>query len=168
MADNEKRESGDATYVKLQKDASGNWIVGSDMPDIEWEIVDKSRNSKGRVTGIQFGSGNISFDWDVADLLRSSSGYNRDMAIGCLCLSDSVKKEKIDRKVIKRSDRSLIRLGFIGSLSPYKSFPLLKEVCTALQKEGIHNWKLSAWGNRTGINANCDRIVYCDAYKQKQ
>lgn len=74
----------------------------------------------------------------------------------------------IDRKVIKRFDRSLIRLGFIGSLSPYKGFPLLKEVCTALQKEGIHNWKLSAWGNRTGIDADCDRIVYCGAYKQEQ
>lgn len=108
MADNEKRESGDATYVKLQKDASGNWIVGSDMPDIEWEIVDKSRNSKGRVTGIQFGSGNISFDWDVADLLRSSSGYNRDMAIGCLCLSDSVKKGKAEQalKRLKLRDKN--------------------------------------------------------------
>ena len=53
-------------------------------------------------------------------------------------------------------------------MSPYKGFPLLKEVCTALQKEGIHNWKLSAWGNRTGIDADCDRIVYCGAYKQEQ
>lgn len=74
----------------------------------------------------------------------------------------------IDRKVTKSFNRSLIRLGFIGSLSPYKGFPLLKEVCTALQKEGIHNWRLSAWGSCTGIDADCDRIVYCGAYKQEQ
>lgn len=74
----------------------------------------------------------------------------------------------IDRKATKCFDRSLIRLGFIGSLSPYKGFPLLKEVCMALEKEGIHNWRLSAWGSRTGIDADCDRIVYCGAYKQEQ
>lgn len=108
MADNEKRESGDASYVKLQNDGLGNWIVGSDTPDIEWETVHKKKDSNGRNGEVRFGEIDIDLDWDVADLLRNSKGYSKDMAMGCLYMSDCIRKGNVEQalKMLKLRDKN--------------------------------------------------------------
>ncbi len=74
----------------------------------------------------------------------------------------------IDRRSAKNFNRSLIQFGFIGNLSAYKGFPLIKSVLIALQEEGFDNWMLNVWGDQTGVDANCSRILYCGKYTQKQ
>jgi glycosyltransferase involved in cell wall biosynthesis len=67
-------------------------------------------------------------------------------------IEDNRKRIKLDPK--------LIRLGFIGSSSAYKGFPLLKNVLCELRDLGINNWSLQVWGGQTGLDLENDKINY--------
>jgi glycosyltransferase involved in cell wall biosynthesis len=61
----------------------------------------------------------------------------------------------------KQLNQACIQLFFIGSLAPYKGFPLLKSVLASLKNEGLDNWKLNVWGNEAnGVDPDIPEIIY--------
>ncbi|KAA8482029.1 glycosyl transferase family 1 [Arcticibacter tournemirensis] len=73
-----------------------------------------------------------------------------------------------DNRIFKRIDTNNIRLGFIGHVSDYKGFPLLKDVLCALSIQGVSNWSLNVWGGETGVDKDCDLISYRGKYDEKE
>lgn len=66
-----------------------------------------------------------------------------------------------NRHKSKQLNPACIQLCFIGSLAPYKGFPLLKSVLADLKKEGMNNWKLNVWGNETaGVDPDIPEVIY--------
>lgn len=52
-----------------------------------------------------------------------------------------------DHREIKFYDNhNILRLGFIGNLTSYKGFPLLRDTLSNLYNNGQKNWSLSVWG----------------------
>lgn len=74
----------------------------------------------------------------------------------------------VDKRAEKHFNPSLIRFGFIGNLSVYKGFPIIKNVLMKLKKEKFDNWKLYAWGSQNGIDKDCNRILYSGKYTSNQ
>lgn len=70
----------------------------------------------------------------------------------------------IEARKLKKFDENQIRLGFIGATTVYKGFPMLKKVLCDLNNNGINNWSLQVWGGATGIDADCDKILYKGKY----
>lgn len=69
-----------------------------------------------------------------------------------------------DCRAIKAIDSNCIHLAMIGSQASYKGFPLLKNVLCQLDASGIRNWKLHVWGSETGVDSECDSIIYEGKY----
>lgn len=69
-----------------------------------------------------------------------------------------------DNRKIKVFDAKDIRLGFIGSTSLYKGFPLLKKALSGLTKGDIYNWSLKVWGGADGIDKDCNKIAFKGKY----
>ncbi len=73
------------------------------------------------------------------------------------------------QRTLKIYTNRLIRIGFIGSLEPYKGFYLLKKALISLMHKGINNWKLQAWGSsETGCDSDCANIVYKGRFNPEQ
>ena len=70
---------------------------------------------------------------------------------------------KDDRK-LKKIDPKHLRLAFIGGLTIYKGFPILKDVLCELYSKGIRNWSLQVWGGNIGVDSECERIIYKGKY----
>jgi glycosyltransferase involved in cell wall biosynthesis len=73
-------------------------------------------------------------------------------------------KDIQDHRTKKLFNQKLVRLGFIGSLSVYKGFPMLKEALLKLNEQEISNWSLTVWGNHKGADNDCNRIYYAGKY----
>jgi len=70
-----------------------------------------------------------------------------------------------DTRTIKKFDNKKIRMAFIGNLTTYKGFPMLKKVLCNLNKSAICNWSLQVWwGGTIGIDKDCDKILYRGKY----
>ena len=70
-------------------------------------------------------------------------------------------RDIIDRRRNKIVDETCIHMCFIGSLAPYKGFPLLKSVLKELKSNQITNWHLDVWGNNTvGTDSQLSEITY--------
>lgn len=53
-----------------------------------------------------------------------------------------------------------LRIGFIGNLTTYKGFPLLKRILTTKFSNKKQKWNLSVWGGSVGIDSECPDIYY--------
>lgn len=56
-----------------------------------------------------------------------------------------------DHREKKKFDSDVLKLGFIGHETPYKGFPVLKELLADIDKS---KWVLNVWGGRVGEDAN--------------
>ena len=66
-----------------------------------------------------------------------------------------------DRRKVRFYDESLLRLGFIGSNTPYKGLPMLKDVITQLNKEGYSKKiTLHVYGGRTGDDEKLPNVTH--------
>ncbi len=65
-----------------------------------------------------------------------------------------------DNRKIRSINKSLIRIGYIGSMATYKGYPLLKSVLNFLNKKGINNWILQIWGGKLGKEPLCEFIEF--------
>lgn len=74
----------------------------------------------------------------------------------------------MDRRKILHVDGSCIKIGFIGSIAPYKGFPLLKNILRDLSSQGYNNWLLSVWGGPKGTDKECNNIVYKGKFTARQ
>jgi len=70
-----------------------------------------------------------------------------------------------DKRKLKTIDKNNISLAFIGSLSSFKGFPILKEVLCTLNNK-VHNWSLDVWGGVLGVDVDCNKINYRGKYSQ--
>jgi len=52
----------------------------------------------------------------------------------------------VDRRRVRSFDDKVLRLIFIGSVAPYKGFPLFEVVLRDLWQEGDRAWSLDVWG----------------------
>lgn len=68
-----------------------------------------------------------------------------------------------DNRKIKKFNSTKLQLAFIGNLTDYKGFPMLKKVLCELNKE-MTNWSLQVWGGPKGIDKDCNRIIYKGSY----
>lgn len=69
-------------------------------------------------------------------------------------------REIKDQREIKTYDslRNL-HLGFIGNLTTYKGFPLLRNILSTLYNNGEVNWDLSVWGGNKSLDKDLP-IIY--------
>ena len=71
----------------------------------------------------------------------------------------------MDKRRKRSYEKSLLRLGFIGSEEPYKGFSVLKSVVKKLNTEGYHDMlSLVVYGGRKGIDTNNSNIKYMGRY----
>ena len=56
-----------------------------------------------------------------------------------------------DNRAIKDFSASVLKVGFIGSETPYKGLPVLKQT---LSKIDSRCWRLDVWGGRTEVSAD--------------
>lgn len=69
----------------------------------------------------------------------------------------------IDRRKIRQRKPGKLRLFMLGGESPYKGFPVLREVLDSLRRENLTNWELNVWGtSRTGGAAD---IRFCGNFR---
>lgn len=73
-------------------------------------------------------------------------------------------------KIIDRRKKLILNecltFGFIGSLSEYKGFPILKSVIKELYHDGLKNIKIKVYGTaEIGIDIDIPSIEYCGLYK---
>lgn len=71
----------------------------------------------------------------------------------------------LDNRKAKQIAPQKVRIGFIGSISAYKGFPLLKEVLCKLDNEGLSNWELVVWGSIEGTDRDSSKISYKGKYQ---
>jgi len=69
-----------------------------------------------------------------------------------------------DARKLKKFDKKHLHMAFIGGTSAYKGFPMLKEVLGKLNRNGFFNWSLQVWGSITGLDKECDKIIYRGTY----
>lgn len=63
-----------------------------------------------------------------------------------------------DNRIIKNYDNnSPLEITYLGPISVYKGFYLLKDSLDKLKKEGITNWKLNVYGNSNGQLSDYDK-----------
>lgn len=65
---------------------------------------------------------------------------------------------------IKREPHDLLRIGYVGNLSEYKGFFLLKKVLLSLKEEGLNGWELNVYGSIVGKDSDCSQVHYCGRY----
>lgn len=65
-----------------------------------------------------------------------------------------------DRRQPHAFDSTELRVGFVGSVAPYKGFRVL---CQALQSIDVP-WQLNVWGNRIKMNISDERIRNCGIF----
>lgn len=74
-----------------------------------------------------------------------------------------------DRRSSRLFSAKKIRLGFIGSVSDYKGFPMLKSVLAALYESGISNFTVDVWEDGlNGIDKECPFIKYNGKFSNSQ
>jgi len=74
-----------------------------------------------------------------------------------------------DRRTVKLFDINQIRLGFVGSVSKYKGFPMLKSVLAELYSNRISNFTLDVWEDGLdGIDKDYPFIKYNGKYTDDQ
>jgi glycosyltransferase involved in cell wall biosynthesis len=74
-----------------------------------------------------------------------------------------------DRRLSRLFSEKKICLGFIGSVSDYKGFPMLKSVLSELHSSGISNFTINVWEDGlTGIDNNYPFIEYKGKYTNNQ
>lgn len=61
-----------------------------------------------------------------------------------------------------------IQMMFVGNITAYKGFPLLKETLIKLFNEGYHNWELNIWGGKEKKDNDCPLIHHRGKYKQDE
>lgn len=71
-----------------------------------------------------------------------------------------------DNRSLKKFNKENIRLSFIGNITAYKGFPVLKKVLVNLYQNGTKNWELSVWGNGIGRDPDCSQIKYCGQFSE--
>lgn len=107
------------------------------------------------------------------DYFHFNSQLTQEMYSHCINIENSkvipISHSGIeDNRVLKKFDTSNIRLTFIGNLSSYKGFPLLKEILRSLNDKSISNWTLNVWGSAIGQDIDCNQISYRGTYSQNQ
>lgn len=74
-----------------------------------------------------------------------------------------------DRRLSRLFSEKKIRLGFIGSVSDYKGFPMLKSVLAELDESGISNFTIDVWEDGlNGIDKECSFITYNGKFSNNQ
>lgn len=74
-----------------------------------------------------------------------------------------------DHRQLRKFDLKQLKLGFIGSESPYKGFPMLKRVIEQLNKEGFkEKISLSVYGGRNGNDDVCANVMYKGRFNTMQ
>lgn len=76
--------------------------------------------------------------------------------------------EITDCRAKKEINYSNIKIAFIGSLEPYKGYPLLKSVLLDIYGNDSVNWSLYVWGSITGTDSQCANIFYKGKYKSSE
>ena len=69
-----------------------------------------------------------------------------------------------DNRKRKTFSQECIRMMFVGNITTYKGFPLLKEVLIQLYEEKHFNWVLNVWGGDNKIDKDCALIIYRGKY----
>jgi len=69
-----------------------------------------------------------------------------------------------DLRILKKFYGQHIHLGFIGSTSAYKGFPMLKAALLELNDLGVNNWSLQVWSDPADSDSECDKIIYKGKY----
>jgi len=67
-----------------------------------------------------------------------------------------------DNRFIRKYEKNVLRMGFIGSMDTYKGFPYLKEVLMEIPKK--FDWNLLVFGGAVGIDSDEENIVFKGKY----
>lgn len=74
-----------------------------------------------------------------------------------------------ERRIKRFFDKQVLKFGFIGGLSAYKGFPLLKSVLSELSNEGFGNFNLYVWEDGLyGEDQDCNKIIYKGKYGKNE
>ncbi|MBR4793275.1 MAG: glycosyltransferase [Bacteroidaceae bacterium] len=74
-----------------------------------------------------------------------------------------------DRRKQRSFDEKLLRLGFIGSEAPYKGLPILKEVLSRLDRNGLSDRiELNVYGGKTGVDDQLKNVYYKGRFTSSQ
>lgn len=73
--------------------------------------------------------------------------YNNDLTGKIIPISHYGIKDNRERK---KFNNDCLKIGFIGSLAPYKGYPTLYKVLQDINKE--QDWRLDVWGNKVGTD----------------
>ncbi len=65
-----------------------------------------------------------------------------------------------DNRRLREFSEGVLRMGFIGNLSAYKGFPLLKQVLMDDFDSNQFKWNLFVWGNHQGVDQDCNGIMF--------
>lgn len=119
--------------------------------DKEFDILLKTYNRMfGMVDSIHFNSQN------TADVYGKLIDVPKESVVVPITHSDIG-----DHRQLREYDHRELRLGFIGSESPYKGLPMLKRVIVQLDKEGFkEKISLSVYGGRNGNDDVCANVTY--------
>lgn len=74
-----------------------------------------------------------------------------------------------DNRSVNTIENNTLKIGFIGNLTFYKGFPILRETLIELYNEGFVNWQLLVWGSiNIGVDDVCENIIYKGKYKTNE
>ena len=99
----------------------------------------------------------------------TASVYNKYLKIGGSSIVSVSHCDIHDKRLINEPNINKLKFGFIGNLSLYKGFPLLREALIELYREGFGNWELLVWGSvYDNVDADCEKIIYKGKYKNDE
>lgn len=106
--------------------------------------------------------------FELVDVFHFNSNVAKNQfesAIGVTCNSviPVVHQGIQDHRIGKKFDHSILRIGFIGSETPYKGLPHLKHVLAQIDKS---KWHLDVWGGRVAQDPNLP-IFYRGKFNQR-
>lgn len=73
-----------------------------------------------------------------------------------------------DRRKERYLTRNNVRIGFIGSDSQYKGLPILINTLKDIYYNGYKNWELLVYGNSTGVDKECSKIIFKGRFNSSQ
>ncbi len=106
--------------------------------------------------------------FELVDVFHFNSNVAKsqfEAAIGTTCnrVVPIVHQGIQDHRIGKRFDNSCLRIGFIGSETPYKGLPQLKQTLAQID---ISKWHLDVWGGRVAEETDLP-ISYKGKFNQK-
>lgn len=106
----------------------------------------------------------IHFNSEIA-----KSVYNEHCLVQNSTIEPITTSKIKDNRIVKKINKNQLIFGFIGSISDYKGFPMLKTILNNLYNQGIKNFVLNVWEDGLeGIDKKYPFIIYKGKYTQNQ